>query len=216
MYHFSYKDYSFWCGIGMMTPLQYIRMINLLEEFKPQRICEFGSGQSTDIFNVYAKKENATAYSIEHDIYWNTHNSIMMPLIENTELVIDNHTYNNCTKYDGFEEWLRQQEKFDFVFIDAPNDGIPKNNQGLEYGRIQMVDFILMNKLSDKSIVMYHDSERDIAQNTLTEFELLLEKHKYNYQKEMVIEKDKEISNYNKRILGECPQLTIYKITKIK
>ena len=33
MFHFNYKDYSFWCDIGMMTPIQYIRMINMLEEY---------------------------------------------------------------------------------------------------------------------------------------------------------------------------------------
>ena len=216
MFHFDYKDYSFWCDIGMMTPLQYIRMINLLEEFKPQRVCEFGSGQSTDIFNVYSKKENVTAYSIEHDIYWNTHKSIMMPLIENAQLVVGGHVYDNCTKYQGFEEWLEQQNKFDFVLVDAPNDGIPNNNQGLEYARIQIVDFVLMDKLNDESIVMYHDSERDIAQKTLNEFERLLKEYKYNYKKEIVVEKDKEIFEYNEKILGVCPQLTVYKINKTK
>lgn len=215
MLHFKYKDYSFYCDIGMMTPLQYIRMINILEEYEPKRICELGSGQSTDIINVYVQKTNARAYSIEHDKYWNTHNSVMMPLVENTQLNVNNHIYNKCSIYQGLEEWLGKKSKFDFVLIDAPNDGIPNNNQGLEYARIQMVDFILMNKLSDKSIVMYHDSERNIAQNTLNEFEHLLNEYGYAYQKEIIIEKDKEIFDYNKKILGDCPQLTIYKITKI-
>lgn len=214
MFHFDYKDYSFWCDIGMMTPLQYIRMINLLEEYKPKRICELGSGQSTDIFNVYAKKKDASVYSIEHDIYWNTHKSIMMPLIENTQLVINGRTYESCTRYEGLELWLENEDKFDFVFIDAPNDGIPFNPYNLKYARVQTLDFVLMNKLSNESIVMYHDSERELAQNTLNEFERLLDEYDYSYEKEIIIEKDKEIVEYNKKVLEVCPELTIYKIKK--
>lgn len=214
MFHFNYKDYSFWCEIGMMTPLQYIRMINLLEEYKPKRICELGSGQSTDIFNVYAKKEGAITYSIEHDIYWNTHKSSMMPLVENTYLIVNAHTYGTCTRYEGLELWLEKEDKFDFVFVDAPNDGIPFNPLNLKYARVQTLDFVLMNKLTDESIVMYHDSERESAQNTLNEFEKLLNEYGYSYEKEIIIEKDKEIIEHNKKVLGVCPELTIYKIKK--
>jgi hypothetical protein len=197
-----------------MTPLQYIRLINLLEKYKPKRICELGSGQSTDIFNVYAKKENATAYSIEHDMFYNTHNSIMFPIVESTQLSVNCHKYETCTKYDGLELWLEKEDKFDFVFIDAPNDGVPFNPLGLKYARVQTLDFVLMNKLANESIVMYHDSERESAKNTLVEFERLLDEYGFSYEKEMVIEKDKEIIEYNKKILGVCPELTIYKIKK--
>lgn len=215
MFEFKYKDYYFRCGIGMMTPYQYIRMINIIEVRKPKRICELGSGQSTDIFNLYASKENAIVHSIEHDEYWNTHkNSIMMPLVENTHLIVNAHTYGTCTRYEGLELWLENEDKFDFVFIDAPNDGIPFNPYNLEYARVQTLDFVLMNKLADESVVMYHDSERESAQNTLMEFEKLLTEYGYSYEKEIVIEKDKEIIEYNKKVLGVCPELTIYKIKK--
>ena len=214
MFHFDYKDYSFWCDIGMMTPLQYIRMINILEECKPKRICELGSGQSTDIFNAYAKKYVASICSIEHDIHWNTHNSIMMPLVENTQLAVNSHTYGTCTRYDGFELWLENEDKFDFVFVDAPNDGIPFNPLNIRYARVQTLDFVLMDKLTDESVLMYHDSERESAQNTLVEFQKLLEEYGYSYEKEIIIEKDIEVSEYNKRVLGVCPELTIYKIKK--
>lgn len=214
MFNFKYKDYSFSCDIGTMTPLQYIRMINFLEECKPKRILELGSGESTKIFNEYAAKNNATAYSIEHDGYWNKYNSIMLNLNEGIQLNVGGYCYNNCSAYEGFENWLNEQDTFDFILIDAPNDGIPTNYMNLEYARIQTLDFVLLNKLNKKSVLMYHDSERDIAQNTLNLFEKLMEEHNYIYQKEIVFEKDKEIINYNKNILGVCPQLTIYIIIK--
>jgi hypothetical protein len=216
MFHFDYKEYSFWCDIGMMTPKQYIKMIDLLEKYKPKRICELGSGQSTEIFEVYAKKMNAELYSIEHDIYYNTHkNNVLIPLIENSQLTVRGKTYDKCSKYDGFEKWIESQDKFDFVLIDAPNDGIPTNEHNLEYARIQMLDFVLLDKLCDKSIVMYHDSERNIAQNTLNEFERLLAENGFFFQKEDVIENDIEIIDYNRKVLGTCPILTTYKINKI-
>lgn len=187
-----------------MTPVQYIKLIDILESFKPKRICELGSGVSTNIFNTYCNKYNTINYSIEHDPQYNRYDSIMMPLIENSQLF----NYKNCTLYKGLEDWLQEQDKFDLVLIDGPNDGIPFNNQNLEYARIQIFDFIIFDKLSNDSIIMYHDSEKEVAQRTLKEFEKQLK----NYSKEIIIETDKNVIDYNKRILGTCPELTIYEI----
>lgn len=214
MFDFKYKDYSFGCEIGTMTPLQYIRMINILEEFRPKRICELGSGQSTDIINLYSKKVNATAYSIENDPYWNTHNSIMLPLIENTTITIGNNEYDKCTIYEGFEDWLKGQDKFDFVLIDGPNDTLPKNEHNLIYSRIQMLSFLLLDKLNDNAVIIYHDSNLPEAEATLKEFEKLLDYCNIQYDKEVIVETDKQIIEYNVSILGICPELTIYKINK--
>lgn len=214
MFHFNYKDYSFWCDIGNMTYNQYIKMIDLLEEYKPKRICEFGSGQSTEIFGVYKKKFDSQVYSIEHDIYYNTHHSIMFDLIENTNLIINDNIYNKCNIYNNLEEWINNQDKFDFILIDGPNDGIINNDNNLQYARIQLLDFIYLNKLTNNSIVLYHDSELNIAKNTLNEFEKLLNEYNYNYQKETIIETNKKLIEHNKRILKTCPELTIYYIKK--
>lgn len=202
MFDFVYKEYRFHCDIGTMTPLQYIRMITILEDFKPKRVCELGSGISTDIFDVYGKKVNCVRYSIENDPYYLRHeNTILMPL--------------DCDKYDGLEGWLEKQDKFDFVLIDGPNEAVPFNTRDLEYARIQLFDFVLMDKLNDKAVVMYHDSEREVAQRTLNEFERLLRSSGFAYSKEIVMEGDKEVIEYNKGILGMCPELTIYKIEKL-
>ena len=56
--HIDYKGYSCWSDLGMMTPAQYIKMIDLLEEYHPSNICELGSGQSTEIFDYYIKNPN--------------------------------------------------------------------------------------------------------------------------------------------------------------
>lgn len=215
MFDSDYNGYSFGCDIGTMTPSQYVYMINLLEECHPSRICEFGSGVSSDIFKVYSDKSSSRIFSIEHDPQYMRHDSsILMPLKEMTQLDIDGNKYDNCTLYEGFEDWLNGQERFDLVFIDGPNDGIPFNNQNLEYARIQLFDFVLMDKLNDNSVVMYHDSEREVAERTLNEFERLLSKSGFAYSKEVVVEDNKEVIEYNEITLGVCPRLTVYKLQK--
>ena len=189
-------------NIGEMTPIQYQKMIELLESFKPKRICELGSGLSTKIFNDF----DAINYSIESDPRYNIYDSIYMPTIVNATLF----NYKNCVLYEGFEDWLKQQDKFDFVLIDGPNDGIPFNDGNLEYARIQLFSFVILDKLSDNAIVLYHDSEREIAQRTLNEFERLLKTKGYNFNKEVIKEEDIKVIQYNKEILGVCPELTIY------
>lgn len=211
MKHCDYKGYSFWCGdVGMMTPKQYIKMIDLLEETKPKRICELGSGQSTEIFETYQNNyKYVSVFSIEHDKYFRTHKSVVMiPLKENTSF----NGYEKCTVYDGFEKWLEEQNKFDFVLIDGPNDTLPKNEHNLIYSRIQMLSFLLLDKLNDNAVIMYHDSNTEEARNTLDEFEKLLEEKNISYEKETILEDDKETLEYNIKILEMCPELVIYKI----
>ena len=211
MKHCDYKGYSFWCGdVGMMTPKQYMKMIDLLEETKPKRICELGSGQSTEIFETYQKNNKyISVFSIEHDKYFRTHKSVVMiPLKENTSF----NKYEKCTVYDGFEKWIEEQNKFDFVLIDGPNDTLPKNEHNLIYSRIQMLSFLLLDKLNDNAVIMYHDSNTEEAKNTLNEFERLLEEKNISYEKETIVEDDKETLECNIKILEMCPELVIYKI----
>lgn len=56
--NFTYKEHTFCCDIGMMTRCQYEKLIDMLDEIRPMRICELGSGQSTEIFEKYAKNCN--------------------------------------------------------------------------------------------------------------------------------------------------------------
>ena len=210
---FKYKEYEFISDIGMMTPDQYIRMIHILEEYRPKRIIELGSGQSTRIFKTYAAMANAKVYSIEHDPYWNKYDSILMPLNIKTQLTVCGYTFDDCQTYDGLEGWLEGQEKFDFVFIDGPNDAVPTNYLNLNYSRSQIFDFPIMDKLTHDAVIMYHDSESQVAQDTLQEFERILTEKEYTFKKEVTVERDKEIIEYNKHYLNTCPELTTYSIT---
>lgn len=196
----NYLDYNFDVYPGTMKKNEYIPMIDILEDFKPKRICELGSGQSTRIFETYCDKYNAKLYSIEHDEIWKRQNSVLLKFIDyETFININGHIYESCNKYDEFEEWLEQQDKFDFILIDGPLGW--GHRELYKYSRIQILSFILLNKISDSAYVLYHDSERNNAKTTLNEFERLLNEYKFIF---------------DKQIINDIPELTIYKINKIK
>ena len=196
----NYLGYNFKSFSGTMTENEYINMIDILEDFKPKRICELGSGQSSQIFETYCDKYNAKLYSIEHDEMWKRKDSVLLKFIDyETFININGHIYKSCNKYEGFEQWLEQQDQFNFILIDGP---IGYGYRELyKYSRIQILSFILLNKISDSAYVLYHDSERNNAKTTLKEFERLLNEYKFTF---------------NKQIINDIPELTIYKINKIK
>ena len=100
---------------------------------------------------------------------------------------------------DGLENWLSNQDKFDFVLIDGPfGYGFREN---YDYGRVQLLSFVLLDKLSDNTIIFVHDTERINMQKTLNEFEMLLIRNNFNF---------------NKQIINDIPQLAIFKINKHK
>ena len=119
----------------------------------------------------------------------------MLPLIENTNVDIDGNIYGDCNKYEGFEEWLRKQGNFDFVLIDGPlGYGF---REEYKYSRVQLLSFIILDKLNTKSVVLYHDSERKNAKTTLKEFEKLLTEKNFKFKKEFINEnKERELAIY--------------------
>lgn len=195
----NYLAYSFETFLGTMSVGEYKGMIDILEDFRPKRICELGCGQSTLIFETYCNRYGAELFSIEHDERYRRGNTVMFKLIdEETSIEINGRRYDSLNKYDGFEDWLENQGKFDFVLIDGPfGFGLREN---YKYSRIQLLSFILLDKISDSAYILYHDSERRNAKTTLSEFEELLYRNKFIFRK---------------KVITDRPELTIYKVDKI-
>lgn len=195
----NYKDYEYDSFAFTMTDNQYKTLIDLLEDNRPNRIIELGGGQSTRIFQKYKSKYNCQFFSIEHDSEYVCENTVLFNLVENTNINIGKEFYSNINKYDGLENWLSNQDKFDFILIDGPFGFDFRENY--DYGRVQLLSFVILDKLSDDAIIFVHDTERINMQRTLTEFETLLISNNFNF---------------NKQIINEIPQLAIFKINKHK
>ncbi|MGB4106788.1 MAG: hypothetical protein WBK55_03220 [Alphaproteobacteria bacterium] len=53
-----FQPYKLWC------------LVKILEEHKPKKILEFGSGSSTVVFGDYARRNGAEVISVESDENW--------------------------------------------------------------------------------------------------------------------------------------------------
>lgn len=200
----DYKNYVYIASghHGTMFSNQYNIIIDLIQKYQPKRICQLGCGQTTNIFQQYCQKySDKILISIEHDKNWAYKNTIIFPLIQNSNITIEGNIYNNINKYDGFEEWLVIQKPFDFICIDGPPGWGFRENY--TYSRVQLLSFILLNKINHNSFVLFHDSQRENSQKTLKEFQKLLTEKGFRYQKKIIF----SLSKINK------PQLSIYKIS---
>ena len=187
----EYRGYEFkeWFS-GTMRDCQYKKMIDLLEQRKPKRICEVGCGTSTFIFEHYCEKYNAHLESIEHESKYLRKNGTLLRVDEYVEYKIEDEYFFPCNHYKGFTKWLQNQEPFDFVLIDGPcTHGLRERKY--EYGRVQCVAFPILNKLTDNSILIMHDSERKQEANTLIRLEDVFKRYNYNFIREQVNDEGK-------------------------
>ena len=104
-----------------LTNIQILQVIGILEQFKPNNICEFGTGITTNIFESYCKKYNKNLLTIEHSIKYQREHSKMFKLNKKKDVVINNIKYSQTNIYEGLEEFFKTYEKkFDLILIDAP------------------------------------------------------------------------------------------------
>lgn len=184
MEEYNYKNYLYNIDNsgGYMVFNQYNAIIDLLQHYQPKRICQLGCGQTTSIFQQYCAKNNdIVLFSIEHDGHWARNNTILFPLMQGGNLTVSGKVYNFVNYYICFEEWLSTQKPFDFICIDGPPGWGFRQNYN--YSRVQLLSFILLDKINHNSIVLFHDSQRKNAKNTLAEFQKLLTEKEFNFQK---------------------------------
>ena len=139
-----------------LTNIQILQVIGILEQFKPNNICEFGTGITTNIFESYCKKYNKNLLTIEHSIKYQREHSKMFKLNKKKDVVINNIKYSQTNIYEGLEEFFKTYEKkFDLVLIDAPMGETNK----YKYGRIQMIDFLVFNLLDIEGYFLIHNTK---------------------------------------------------------
>lgn len=180
-----------------ITDNQIDILLGILYRNLPNNICELGAGVSTQIFKYYKEtlNKNANIVSIEHD---NTYpGNIFCELIEETSYCIDGHVFDCVNIYNGLSNKLAGS-KFDFVLIDGPFG----YNNDHKYTRVQMLEFLTNDLLSNEGCFLIHDSERVSSQNTQQILYQLFEK--YNYQFEIRTDGSKykrlTIINFRKKL----------------
>lgn len=175
---FTFKEYNI--NSMSFTNIQCNILNNFLNKYEPKNICEFGCGVTTGIFLDYKKENNCNILSIDHDKKYIKHNNTkIFELYENTNVYINkDHKYINTNKYYGLEKYLQTiNNKFDFICIDGPFCW----NKNYDYGRIQMLDFIIYDLIDDNCIFMVHDAERNNIKHTLEIFEYELTKNNFKF-----------------------------------
>ena len=154
----------------------------VLEYFKPQKILEFGMGQTSKLTSQYAqnKNKNAEVQIIEHDKEWIDFFSSQFNKSRNVNVIqkdLIKFKLNNTEsdKYSDLSD-ITQKHKYNLIIIDGP---IGANR---EYPRTNILDLI-PNNLAKDFIIILDDAERSGELNTAQLIFSALEKNGIKYYK---------------------------------
>lgn len=175
------KDKS--CSPGRWAvgyPCLYV-IYRVLNDVKPRSILELGLGQSTRLMVQYAKYSNAEHFVVEHDKNWINFflNDVEISKSKVIQLDREMVPYKEAEAvrvFKGFKSKF-QDNKFDFIFIDAPLGGDMK-----KYSRIDVLS-ILPSCLENNFIILIDDYNRIGEKNTLKEIERILKDNNIAYRK---------------------------------
>lgn len=185
---------SIWLKNRSFTPGGYavdfyflLNLYRILTNIKPQKIVEFGSGQTTKMISQYCDFYSSQAFIFEHDEKWLKFLKESFEL--STKLNIQLAATQNVN-YKGLET-LRYSpniqkitgDNIDFILLDGPfgSDG---------FSRIQILDLIPGAINKDYFCIMIDDYQRSGEKNTTTEIvNILNENHIEFIQKDYSSEK---------------------------
>ena len=170
-------NYNYKLSPISVTNIQALQIIGILEKFRPNNICEFGTGVTTDIFDFYCEKYNKNILTIEHNIKYKRKHSKIFKLIIKGNVTINNIEYKDTNFYNGLENFFKSyHKKFDFILIDAPAG----ENNKYKYARIQMIDFIIYDLLDNEGYFLIHNVEKKCIENSVNILLSLFKTKNYN------------------------------------
>ena len=158
-------------------------MYRVLNESRPGRILELGLGQSTRMIAQYAAaNEDVEHIVVEHDPAWIAFFKNDFQLSARSKIVqLDREMvpYKEAEAVRVFKDFQKtfQNQKFDFISIDAPLGGDMK-----QYSRIDVLS-ILPDCLSDDFVVMIDDCDRPGEARTAIEIENCLKDAQVGYRR---------------------------------
>lgn len=160
-------------------------LYRILDETKPQKILEFGLGQTSTLTTEYVNHfENTSLKIIEDDSTWIENFSKKLDLKENSEIIqcdteiftfdeTENLRYANLNK-------IIKDEKFNLIIIDGPTGfiGTYSKDNLLKYPRTNIWNLIENDNLAENFTIVLDDYDREGEQNTGSRIlELLNEKN---------------------------------------
>lgn len=164
---------------GAMNYSFALTLYKVLEEWQPNKILEFGLGQSSLITSQYANHFNKSLTIVEHNEKWANHFSKKLTLSSYSKLLLcplETIEFNNTKtdKYQNLQEKIND-DKFNLIIIDGPI-GYDK-----KYPRIDILDLIPNNINTENFVIILDDAERIGEKNTTQLILDKLNKNNINY-----------------------------------
>lgn len=163
-------------------PALYV-MYRVLNEARPKRILELGLGQSTRMIAQYAAAhEDVEHIVVENDPEWIEFFQNDFQLSVRSQIVcldwemVPYKEAEAVRVFKGFRETFHEQ-KFDFIFIDAPLGSDMK-----KYSRIDVLS-IMPECLSHSFSILIDDSERTGEKGTISELEQCFQDNSIEFRK---------------------------------
>lgn len=137
-----------------IQPYKLLCLKNICEEFKPNKIIEFGSGASTPIFGTYAEEHEAAVTSIEAHAGWLKTSQDLVKKFVKDDSIIEFKVCDNSwdfeqnppmVSYNGIPE-----KDWDLVFIDGPT----LSHDGTEYKNAICADIIKILENGFKGVIV--------------------------------------------------------------
>lgn len=179
---------SQWLSDQMFAPgrwavgYQYLYVLyRVLNEFNPNSILELGLGQSTKMISQYVEYSKETRHIVvEHDIEWEQFYKNKNSICDRTtieHLDLGKEQFNDDKEVIVYKDFKNtfQNEKFDFISIDAPFGG-----EAIKYARIDILK-IIPQCLEDRFVIMVDDYNRSGEKEMVQELCRILHENSVEY-----------------------------------
>lgn len=178
---------------------------NILNEFQPNKLIEFGSGRSTSFLAEFSEKENKKFLSIEQNLAFS---KMVKKGLEIANLKAD-VVKHIAIKYDWYD--INKLKKislssYDFILIDGPGGAFNKGDRNSKNG----IDFI-KSICNEGTILIFDDTQRDDVCSVMDNFrkELFPKSKIYTFQYDVGNKEENSISFL-------IPQLYDVRFNKLK
>jgi len=171
------KYQSFAPGGWAMDNAALYTLYRVLNDAQPQKILEFGLGQSSKMVHQFAVFQgNCQALTVEHDAEWidffTKGVSVNVKLnIERHDTVLTIYNGKETLTYKGLE--TLKNALYDFIIVDGPfGSG--------HYSRSQIIE-MAKTSLAEKFVIFIDDTERNGEKETIQEIRKVFTDKNINY-----------------------------------